>query len=106
MADVDEKTVQLVKNELDDIKELITDKIVMERIRKEWAEFGLELPKIVYWNVCARNNVILDGGQDVSFVSGASPVLFEQICKGVTGMELMLDKLKYINFQMLKKETF
>lgn len=35
MADVDEKTVQLVKNELDDIKALITDKIVMERIRKD-----------------------------------------------------------------------
>ena len=74
----------------------------MERIREEWAEFGLELPKIVYWNVCARNNVILDGGQDVSFVSGASPVLFEQICKGVTGLQLCLDKLNSERYEQIK----
>ena len=35
MAGVDEKTIMLIKNELDEIKELLTDKIQMERIRKE-----------------------------------------------------------------------
>lgn len=35
MANVDEKTVQLIKNELDEIKELLTDRIKMERIKKE-----------------------------------------------------------------------
>ena len=74
----------------------------MEAIREEWAEAGLTLPKLVYWNVCARNNIILDGGNDVSFVSGASPVLFEQICKGVTGWELCLDKLLSERYSNIK----
>ena len=74
----------------------------MERIREEWAEAGLTLPKLVYWNVCARNNIILDGGDDVSFVSGASPVLFEQICKGVTGWELCLEKLMSERYSNIK----
>lgn len=65
----------------------------MEKLRIEWAAAGLTLPKLVYWNVDARSNTILDSGDSVSFVSGASPVLFEQVCKGITGYELMLDKL-------------
>ena len=65
----------------------------MERIRKEWAAVGLKLPRLVYWNVAARNNTILDGDPLVSYVSGCSPVIFEQVLKGVSGYDLMLDKL-------------
>ena len=65
----------------------------MERIRKEWAAAGLKLPRLVYWNVAARNNTILDGDPFVSYVSGCSPVIFEQVLKGVSGYDLMLDKL-------------
>ena len=65
----------------------------MERIRKEWAAVGLKLPRLVYWNVAARNNTILDGDPFVSYVSGCSPVIFEQVLKGVSGYDLMLDKL-------------
>jgi hypothetical protein len=65
----------------------------MEKIRREWAMYGLKLPKLVYWNVDARQNTILDSGDSVSFVSGCSPVIFEQVCKGITGYESMLDKL-------------
>lgn len=35
MAGVDEQTITLIKNELDEIKGLLTENIVMERIRKE-----------------------------------------------------------------------
>lgn len=65
----------------------------MERIRQEWAAVGLTLPKLYYWNVYAENPTILDSGDSVSFVSGCSPVLFEGICKGVTGKALCLKKL-------------
>mgnify|MGYP000133514389 CR=1 FL=1 len=65
----------------------------MERIRADWEAHGLKCPKLVYWNVNASNNTILDNGPDVSFVSGCSPVIFEQVLKGVTGYDLMLDKL-------------
>lgn len=65
----------------------------MEKIRADWAQYGLKLPNLVYWNVDARSNTILDSGDSVTFVSGASPVIFEQIMKGITGYELMLNKL-------------
>ena len=65
----------------------------MERIRKEWAAVGLTLPNLVYWNVNASKNTILDAGRGVTFVSGCSPVIFEQILAGKTGYELMLEKL-------------
>jgi len=65
----------------------------MELLREKWEKAGLELPKLVYWNVEARNDTILDIGPDVSLVSGSSPVLFESICSGKTGYDLMMDKL-------------
>lgn len=73
----------------------------MERIRMEWAADGLELPKLVYWNVRANNDNILDAGPNVSFVSGASPVIFEQVISGRTGYDLMLDKLYSKRYDMV-----
>ncbi len=65
----------------------------MEKVRTKWKAFGYELPKLVYWNVHARNNTILDKGKDVSFVSGCSPVIFKQVLTGKTGIDLMLEVL-------------
>lgn len=61
----------------------------MEKIKTEWEAEGLECPRLVYWNVDARNNTILDAGPDVSFVSGFSPMIFKQILTGETGYSLM-----------------
>lgn len=73
----------------------------MEYLRKKWAQYGYKLPKLVYWNVNARNNTILDRGPNVSFVSGYSPIIFKQVLTGKTGFELMMevlmsDRYKYI----------
>ena len=65
----------------------------MERIRAKWEAAGVKCPKLVYWNVDARNNTILDDGPNVTFVSGMSPVIFEQVITGTTGYDLMLKKL-------------
>ena len=67
--------------------------VEMQKIKSKWEQYGIKCPKLVYWNVNATNTTILDCGRDVSFVSGCSPVLFEQIIKGVTGYDLMLEKL-------------
>lgn len=61
----------------------------MEKIRASWEADGLKCPRLVYWNVDARNNTILDAGPDVSFVSGFSPMIFKQILTGETGYSLM-----------------
>jgi len=65
----------------------------MEKVRQDWAAVGLELPRLVYWNVNARNDTILDLGPNVSFVSGASPSIFKQVVTGKTGIDLMLEVL-------------
>jgi hypothetical protein len=74
----------------------------MEKIRVEWAAEGLKLPKLVYWNVNARNNTILDSGSDVTFVSGCSPTIFEQVLTGKTGYSLMLDKLMSARYEAVR----
>ena len=73
----------------------------MEKIRAQWAADGLKLPKLVYWNVNARNNTILDSGSDVTFVSGCSPVIFQQVLTGKTGYSLMLDKLLSARYEVV-----
>lgn len=78
----------------------------MEKVREKWAAAGLEMPKLVYWNVEARNNIILDSGPNVSFVSGASPVLFEQVLRGVTGKELMLEKLNSDRYDPIEEAIY
>ena len=65
----------------------------MDTVRAKWAAAGYKMPRLVFWNVRSRNNIILDKGPDVSLVSGASPVIFEQIMKGKSAMDLMYDKL-------------
>lgn len=74
----------------------------MERIRKKWEMNGLRMPKLVYWNVNASKNTILDDGPNVTYVSGCSPVIFEQILTGVTGYELMLKKLMSERYAAIK----
>lgn len=74
----------------------------MQRIKRKWDAAGLKCPKLVYWNVNASQNTILDSGRDVTFVSGCSPVLFEQVITGVTGYDLMLKKLMSERYAAVK----
>lgn len=66
-------------------------------------ETGYKAPKLVFWNVNARNNRIpmRDNGR-VTFVSGYSPVLFESIMTGKTGIDLVFDKLNSERYKCIK----
>ena len=70
-------------------------KTLMEGIREKWAMHGYRMPHLIYWNVQARqNNIPEDMGCGlVSYVSGMSPSIFEQIMSGKTGYDLMMEKL-------------
>lgn len=72
---------------------VINMETTMEAIRKKWECNGYHMPHLIYWNVNARNDTILDKNDGCTYVSGASPVIFEQILKGKTGYSLMKDKL-------------
>ena len=89
------KTIIIVSDmEIDVATRVSNRKPLMEQIRKEWASYGYIFPKVVYWNVNARSNTILDNNDEgITYVSGSSPVLFQQIVKGVTAEQLMFDKL-------------
>ena len=69
----------------------------MSQIRRNWERAlgtRFKFPNMVYWNVNARNNTFLsDPASDVTFISGSSPILFEQLIKGKTSIDVMMDKL-------------
>lgn len=74
----------------------------MEKIKAKWRAAGIKCPKLVYWNVEARHNVILDAGPDVSFVSGASPTIFKQVLTGKTGWDLCLEAIDSPRYERIK----
>ena len=75
----------------------------MERIRQKWEQDGLTLPHLVYWNVESRNeNKFLDSGDDVTFVSGCSPVIFQSVLTGKTGYQLCLEVLNGERYNAVK----
>lgn len=71
-----------------------TPATLMESIAAKWRAYGLEMPNLIFWNVQARqDNIPMTVKDGITFVSGFSPVLFEQIMKGKTAIDLMLDVL-------------
>ena len=66
---------------------------LMESIRKKWMTNGYQLPHLVYWNVDARDNTILDGGENISYVSGFSPSIFRSILTNKNSVDLMYEVL-------------
>ena len=67
---------------------------LFETIEKRWNNAGYRMPGLTFWNVNARNDRIpMKKEGHVNFVSGMSPVIFEQVMKGKTAIDLMLDKL-------------
>ena len=76
---------------------------LMENIAHKWAMTGYKMPNLVYWNVQARqNNIPMQVKNGVTLVSGMSPVIFEQIMKGKTGYDLMMDKLNEERYACIK----
>ena len=74
----------------------------METIRHKWENAGYTMPKLVYWNVAARNNTFLMKPDDtVSYISGFSPVLFDQLMSGKTSIDLMYDKLNSERYEAI-----
>ena len=67
---------------------------LFESMAKKWATYGYKLPRLYFWNVEARsNNIAMKDDGNVTYISGCSPVIYEQIMSGKTSFDLMLDKL-------------
>ena len=73
---------------------LDTAETVMEGIEKKFNQMGFQMPKLIYWNVDARQaNIPMIGNHRVSYVSGFSPSIFKAILTGKTGWELMIEAI-------------
>lgn len=67
----------------------------IETMRARFAQHGYDLPKIILWNVEARNDTFLTKSNDVLFISGQSASSFKAVLTGLNGggIELMLNTL-------------
>ena len=76
---------------------------LLEGIAKKWAAHGYEMPRLIFWNVDARqNNIPMRDTGRITYVSGMSPVIYEQIMKGLTAWDLMMDKLDSDRYACIK----
>lgn len=78
---------------------------VMEGIARKWESYGYQMPKLVFWNVNAKsNNIPMLGEDNISFVSGFSPSIFQVIATGKTGIDLMMETLNKARYFCIKGE--
>lgn len=71
-----------------------TAETVMETIERKFNAAGYRMPKLIYWNVDARQaNIPMIGNHYVSYVSGFSPSIFKSILTGKSGWDLMLEAI-------------
>lgn len=73
---------------------LLVGNTLFENINRRWRNAGYNMPQLTFWNVNARNDRIpMRKEGNVNFVSGMSPVIFQQVMKGLSAEDLMMDKL-------------
>ena len=68
----------------------------LQMMEKMFNSYGYNLPKIILWNVEARNDTFLSQDDKVIFVSGQSPSVFERLCgalEGKTAADFMWETL-------------
>ena len=73
--------------------------------KANFAEYGYELPKLIMWNVEARNDTFLSQSEDVLLASGQATSTFKQLCgdlNGVTAWDLMLKTLNDPMYDCIK----
>ena len=102
--DIPETIVVISDMEIDCGSNWMSKKAVteMEKMRAKWEQYGFTMPHLIYWNVDARHNTILDSGPNVTFVSGASPVIFKSVLTGKNGYDLMLEAITADRYNVIK----
>lgn len=77
-------------------------KTLMENIEQKWINHGYKMPHLIFWNVQARhNNIPMTAKDGVSFVSGFSPSIFQQIMENKNAFDLMYDVLNQERYSVI-----
>jgi hypothetical protein len=66
---------------------------LLESIAKKWAVYGYKLPRVIFWNLAARNDNIPALNGRFGYVSGFSMSMVESVLSGKDGIALMFEKL-------------
>lgn len=74
---------------------------LFETIAKRWAAYGYELPRVIFWNLNARQENIPALGGRFSYVSGFSMNMVETILSGKDGYDLMMEKLNTSRYECI-----
>lgn len=74
---------------------------LFETMAKRWAAYGYELPRVIFWNLNARQENIPALGGRFSYVSGFSMNMVETILSGKDGYDLMMEKLNTSRYECI-----
>ena len=74
---------------------------LLEGIARKWKGHGYELPRVIFWNLNARQNNIPALGGRFSYVSGFSMNMVEQILSGEDGYSLMMHVLDGVRYNVI-----
>lgn len=75
---------------------------LFETMERKWNQYGYQMPGLTFWNVQARqNNIPMKTEGRVNYVSGMSPVIYEQVMKGLSAYDLMMDKLNSDRYSVI-----
>lgn len=69
------------------------DTLVEQKMR-EWRSYGYTAPRVIFWNLDARQNNIPAIGPGFSYCSGFSMSALEAVLSGKDGVEMMLEVLE------------
>ena len=75
---------------------------LLEGIAQKWARYGYELPRVIFWNLDARQDNIPELGGRFSYISGFSMNMIEQVLSGEDGYSLMMKKLDTERYACIK----
>ena len=74
---------------------------LFDTIAKRWDAYGYELPRVIFWNLDARQENIPALGGRFSYVSGFSMNMVETILSGKDGYDLMMEKLNTSRYECI-----
>lgn len=78
---------------------------VIEEQMVKWRRYGYETPRVIFWNLDARQENIPAIGPKFSYVSGCSMNMIEAILSGKNGISLMLEKLNSDRYKNISSIT-
>lgn len=83
-----------------------TDNTLFDRIQREYAESGYNLPKLIFWNICGRTNVvpIKENDKGVILVSGFSINIIKMIMNGENDpLQCLIKQLNSLRYDLVEE---